>query len=83
MIDHVLLLPPARASRLSLSDQVGVETRDDNLGMGTRYLAGTSTGMILYLRVAPVPDPNRNGYGTCIFSHPRVTRRVSDTLLLL
>jgi hypothetical protein len=49
--------------------------RDDNLGTGTR--------MIFYPRVAPVPDPNRDGYGTGIFSHPRVTRRVPDTLLLL
>jgi hypothetical protein len=39
----------------------------------------TGTGTIFYLRVAPVPDPNRDGY----FSHPWVTRRVPDTLLPL
>jgi hypothetical protein len=49
--------------------------RDDN--------SGTGTGAIFYMRVAPVPDPNRDGYGTGIFSHPRVTRRVPDTLLPL
>jgi hypothetical protein len=27
----------------------------------------TGTGTILYPRVAPVPDPNRDGYGTGIF----------------
>jgi hypothetical protein len=51
--------------------------RDDNSG------TSTGTGAIFYLRVAPVPDPNRDGYGTDIFSHPRVTRRVLDTLLPL
>jgi hypothetical protein len=44
---------------------------------------GTGTGMIFYLWVAPVPDPNRDGYETGIFSHPRVIRRVPDTLLPL
>jgi hypothetical protein len=44
---------------------------------------GMGTGMIFYPRVAPVPDPNRDGYGTGIFSHSRVTRRVPDTLLPL
>jgi hypothetical protein len=44
---------------------------------------GTGTGTIFYPWVAPVPDPNRDGYGTGIFSHPRVTRRVPDTLLPL
>jgi hypothetical protein len=40
---------------------------------------GMGTGTIFYPRVAPVPDPNRDGYGTGIFFHPRVT----DTLLPL
>jgi hypothetical protein len=44
---------------------------------------GTGTGMIFYPWVAPMPDPNRDRYGTGIFSHPRVTRWVSDTLLPL
>jgi hypothetical protein len=38
---------------------------------------------IFYLRMAPVPESNRDGYGTDIFSHPRVIRRVPDTLLPL
>jgi predicted alpha/beta hydrolase len=42
---------------------------------------GTGMGMIFYSRVAP--DPNRDGYGTGIFSYPRVTRQVPDTLLPL
>jgi hypothetical protein len=45
--------------------------------------SGTGTGTIFYPRVAPVPDLNRDGYGTGIFSHPRVTQRVPDTLLAL
>jgi hypothetical protein len=44
---------------------------------------GMGTGMIFYPWVAPVSDPNRDGYGTDIFFHPRVTRRVPDTLLPL
>jgi hypothetical protein len=44
---------------------------------------GTGTGMIFYPRVTPVSDPNQDGYGTSIFSHPWVTRRVPDTLLPL
>jgi hypothetical protein len=44
---------------------------------------GTGTGAIFYPWVAPVPDPNQDGYGTSIFSHPRVTRWVLDTLLPL
>jgi hypothetical protein len=44
---------------------------------------GTGMGMIFYLWVAPVPDLNRDEYETGIFFHPRVTRRVSDTLLPL
>jgi hypothetical protein len=43
--------------------------RDGNLGTGT----------IFYPWVALVPDPNRDEY----FFHPRVTRWVPDTLLLL
>jgi hypothetical protein len=40
----------------------------------------TGTGTIFYPWVVPVPDPNRDGYGMGIFFHPRVTRRVPDTL---
>jgi hypothetical protein len=43
----------------------------------------TGMEMIFYPWVAPIPDPNRDGYGTGIFSHPWVTRRVPDTLLPL
>jgi hypothetical protein len=50
---------------------------------GTRHPTGPGTGMIFYPRMSPVPDPNRDGYGADIFFHPRVTRRVPDTLLLL
>jgi hypothetical protein len=55
------------------------------IGVGTNrdVNSGTGTGMIFYPQVAPVPDPNRDGYGTDIFFHPRVTRRVPDTLLPL
>jgi hypothetical protein len=57
------------------------------VGMAIRVrvpdLTGTGTGIIFYPWVAPVLDPNRDGYGTGIFSHPRVTRRVPDTLLPL
>jgi hypothetical protein len=44
---------------------------------------GMDTGMIFYPWVTPVSDPNQDGYETSIFSHPRVTRRVPDTLLPL
>jgi hypothetical protein len=43
---------------------------------------GMGTGTIFYSRVAPVPDPNRDGYGTSIFSHPRVTRRLPTAIIL-
>jgi hypothetical protein len=42
---------------------------------------GTGTGMIFSPWVAPVLNPNRDGYGTGIFSHQRITGRVPDTLL--
>jgi hypothetical protein len=42
-------------------------------------LTGLGTGIIFYPWVVPVPDPNRTG----IFSHPWVTQRVPDTLLLI
>jgi hypothetical protein len=48
-----------------------------------RYPTGTGTGTIFYLWVALVSDPNRDGYETGIFSHPRVIRRVPNTLLPL
>jgi hypothetical protein len=44
---------------------------------------GTGMGMVFYPWVAPVPEPNRDGYRTGIFFHPRVTRWVPDTLLPL
>jgi hypothetical protein len=43
----------------------------------------TGTRIIFYLWVALVSDPNQDGYGMGIFFHPRVTRRVPDTLLPL
>jgi hypothetical protein len=46
-------------------------------------LMGTDIEMIFYPWVAPISDLNRDGYGTGIFFHPRVTRRVPDTLLPL
>jgi hypothetical protein len=42
---------------------------------------GMSIEMIFYLRMTFIPDLNRDGYVTGIFFHPRVTRRVPDTLL--
>jgi hypothetical protein len=62
-------------SRVEIKD--GVMSRDGNSGTGTRYPSGTGT--IFYSWVAPVPDPNRDGY----FFPPAVTRRVPDTLLPL
>jgi hypothetical protein len=58
------------------------------LGMDTYIyriseLYGLNMQMIFYLRVTPKPDLNRDGYRADIFSHLRLTRRVSDTLLLL
>jgi hypothetical protein len=47
----------------------------DPMGMGTE--------MIFYPWVTLVPDPNRDGYETDIFSHPWVIRRVPDTLVPL
>jgi hypothetical protein len=44
---------------------------------------GMGMGMIFYSYVAHVPDLNWDGYGTGIFSHPRVIRWVPDTLLPL
>jgi hypothetical protein len=44
-------------------------SRDVNSDMGHRVPdpTGPDTETIFYLRVAPVPDPNRDGYGTGIF----------------
>jgi hypothetical protein len=44
---------------------------------------GMGRGMNFYPRVSLVPDSNRDGYGTGIFSHTWVTRRVPDNLLPL
>jgi hypothetical protein len=46
-------------------------------------LIGIGMGIIFYLCVLSVSDLNRDGKITGIFFHPRVTRRVSDTLLPL
>jgi hypothetical protein len=39
---------------------------------------GLGKGTIFDLRVALVPDPNRDGYGEGIFSHLWVTHRVPE-----
>jgi hypothetical protein len=52
-----------RLSRADVSLAEQDPGRDGNSG----------TGMIFYPRMAPVPDPNRDGYETGIFSHPQVT----------
>jgi hypothetical protein len=41
--------------------------RDGNSSMDTRYPSGTSMGIIFYPWVAPVPDPNLDGYEMDIF----------------
>jgi hypothetical protein len=46
--------------------------RDDNSGTSIQYSLGTRpdgpvTRIIFYPWVALVPDPNREGYGACIF----------------
>jgi hypothetical protein len=46
-------------------------------------LTDTDMKTIFYSQVAPVSDPNRDGYVTCIFSYLRVTRRIPNTLLPL
>jgi hypothetical protein len=46
-------------------------------------LMGIGMEMIFYSWLTPVPDLNRDGYEMSIFFHPRVTRRVPDTLLPL
>jgi hypothetical protein len=47
---------------------------------------GTGTRIIFYLRVAPVPDPNRDGYGTSIFfppaGNPTGTRYFTTAIIL-
>jgi hypothetical protein len=63
-------------------------SRVGNLGMAldTRWVfnsTGMSMGMIFYLWVTPVLDLNRDGYGTSIFSHSRIIRRIPDSLLSL
>jgi hypothetical protein len=62
-------------------------TNPDWAGMAIQVrvpdLTSTGTGMIFYLRVAPVPDPNWDEYRTGIFPHLWVTRRVPDTLLYI
>jgi hypothetical protein len=39
---------------------------------------GSGIWTIFYPHVAPVPDPNRDGYGVGIFIHPQVTHRVPE-----
>jgi hypothetical protein len=46
-------------------------------------LMDMDTGIIFYPWVSLVSDPNRDEYGTDIFSHPRVTRWIPDNLLPL
>jgi hypothetical protein len=55
------------STRWSLGDRETIN-RDGNLSMGTRYPPGTGMGTIFYSWVTPIPDPNRDGYGTDIFS---------------
>jgi hypothetical protein len=43
---------------------------------------GTGTGTIFYPRVALVPDPNQDGYGTGIFSHPMGTWYFTTAIIL-
>jgi hypothetical protein len=43
---------------------------------------GMVTGMIFYPHVAPVPDLNRDGYMTSIFSHTWVTRYFTTAIIL-
>jgi hypothetical protein len=49
-------------------------------------LTGTGTKMIFYPRVAPVLDPNRDGYGTGIFfplaGNPMGTRYFTTAIIL-
>jgi hypothetical protein len=62
--------------------------RDGNLGTGTRYPPDTrpdgyGDDFLPTGGTRTRPDPNRDGYRMNIFSHPRVTRQVPDTSLLL
>jgi hypothetical protein len=70
---QLTLCPSAEMPQVSLYSSSRL--RDGNLDTGT--------GMIFYPRVAPVSDPNQNGYETDIFFHPWITRWVPDTLLTL
>jgi hypothetical protein len=48
-------------------------------------LTGTDMGMIFYPWVAPILDPNRDGYGTGIFSptgNPTGTRYITTAIIL-
>jgi hypothetical protein len=59
--------------------------RVDNLATGIdicRVSNSMGTGMetIFYSRVAPVPDPNQDGYGTNIFFHPILYYRYNSRL---
>jgi hypothetical protein len=69
--------------KLLCNDRFTKIARDDNLGMGLDHpwvsdLIGAGMSVILYLRVAPASDPHRDGLGTSLVLHPRVTRRVSE-----
>jgi hypothetical protein len=56
--------------------------RDGNLGTGTRYPPGTGTGMIFYPWVAPIPDPNQDGYFFPPAGNPTGTRYFTTTIIL-
>jgi hypothetical protein len=60
-------------------------SRDGNSGMGIRYPTDMGTGMIFYPWVTPVPDPNRDRYGTGIFppaGNPTGTRYFTTVIIL-
>jgi hypothetical protein len=56
--------------------------RDDNFGTGTR-LDGYEYGDNFYPRVAPVPDPNRDGYFFPPAGNPTGTRYFTITIILV
>jgi hypothetical protein len=83
-------MPPAPCSSGAQSGAIYCYTDYStraHLGMVIRIrvpdTTGTGTGTIFYPWVAPVLDLNQDGYGTGIFSHMWITRRVPDTLLPL
>jgi hypothetical protein len=59
---------------VKVSSYLVSDIRDDN--------SGTGTGMIFYLRVAPVPDSNRDGYFFSPAGNPTGTRYFTTTIIL-